>query len=112
MRGARTCRAETSRGRARIRHRATLRAAIGDDLRAPARERDQHAVIEGQVDLGPRRQRRPLLQKLHRLEEQMRRAIASGALELEPHARVLATHAGRVPRPDDLIDAAPNDPSY
>jgi len=65
--------------RAQIGHPVTLRAAIGDALRPPACVRCQHAVIEPQVDLGPRRQGRQLLQERHRLEEQVRRPIAPGS---------------------------------
>ena len=63
----------------------------GHDVRPAARAGGQHHVIEHQVDLGPRCQGRQLLQQLHRLEEQIRRPVALGALELDPHSTVGTT---------------------
>jgi hypothetical protein len=50
--------------------------------------RGECTVVKHQVDLGPRRQGRQLLEKLHPLKEQIRRPIAPGALELQPHSTV------------------------
>jgi hypothetical protein len=48
----------------------------------------EDAVVEEKVDLGPRRQGRQLRQELERFEEQVRRPVAPGPLELQPHATV------------------------
>ena len=45
-------------------------------------------MVEDQVDRRPRRQRRQLLEELHGLEEQVRRAVAPRPLQLHPHAAV------------------------
>ena len=75
-------------GPVRTRRWVTLGATVGNDLRPPARVRREDTVVEDQVDRRPRRQRRQLLEELHRLEEQVRRAVAPGPLQLPPHAAV------------------------
>ena len=47
------------------------RAAVVDDVRAPASMRGENAVIQNQVDRGRGDDRRELLHELDRLEEQM-----------------------------------------
>ena len=64
------------------------RAAVGDDLRAPARTRAEDAVIQEQVHRGPGNEGRQLLQEFDGLEEEVRRAIAPDRLEFDENAPV------------------------
>jgi hypothetical protein len=50
------------------------RAAVADDLRAPARTRGEDAVIQEQVHRGPGNEGCQLLQEFDGLEEEVRRA--------------------------------------
>jgi len=61
-------------------------------------------MIEHQIDLGSWRQGRQLLKKLHRLEEEIRRAVAPGALEFQanpPVGQTAETVLGQW-RPEDV----------
>jgi hypothetical protein len=72
----------------RPRRRITFGATVSDHVRAPARVRREDAVVKDQVDRRPRRERRQLLEEVHRLEEQMRGPVAPRPLQLHPHAAV------------------------
>jgi hypothetical protein len=64
------------------------RAAVADDLRAPARTRGEDAVIQEQVHRGPGNEGCQLLQEFDALEEEVRRAIAPDGLEFDENAPV------------------------
>ena len=64
------------------------RAAVADDLRAPARTRGEDAVIQEQVHRGPGNEGCRLLQEFDGLEEEVRRAIAPDGLEFDENAPV------------------------
>jgi hypothetical protein len=63
------------------------RAAVVDDLRAPARRRGEDAVIQEQVHRGPGNEGCQLLQEFDGLEE-VRRAIAPDGHEFDENAPV------------------------
>jgi len=54
----------------------------------PGRVRGQHAVVENQMRLGPRCERRQPLKQFKRLKQQMRRAVAPGLPQLDQGAAV------------------------
>ena len=64
------------------------RAAIADNVPAPAGMRGQHAVIDQQIDRRAGRDGRELLQQLHGVEQQVGGAVPPGGLELEEDAAV------------------------
>ena len=64
------------------------RAAVADDLRAPARPRGEDAVIHKPVHRGVRNEGRQLLQEFEGLEEEVRHAIAPHRLEFDEDAPV------------------------
>ena len=64
------------------------RAAVADDLRAPARTRGEDAVIQEQVHRGPANEGCQLLQEFDALEAEVRRAIAPDGLEFDENAPV------------------------
>jgi hypothetical protein len=63
-------------------------AAVADDVRAPARPRGEDAVIQKQIHGGAGNEGRELLQEFDGLEEEVRRAITPGGLELDEDAPV------------------------
>ena len=63
-----------------------LVAPTPDHERPPRGSRRQYTVIEDQVDVRTRRQRREALQQFDRVEQQMGRPVRPAAPELEPVA--------------------------
>jgi hypothetical protein len=71
-----------------VRVQVELRAAVADDVRAPARTWSEDAVIQEQVHRGSGNDGRQFLQEFDGLEEEVRRSITPYRLELDEDAPV------------------------